>query len=119
MSSTMNHTEEDRSDTPLPRHPAKRIVSIVLAVLPFIVVAGFVVAISLAEGWVGLGYFFLMIACIPILFLFSLTSVILAFKKTTEKRLEQTAKATSVISVLAFGIATLFMVMVYLGNTVG
>lgn len=120
MANTMKHGGEDMSETSVDRsYPVRRLISILLAIAPFGVFAGFMILIAQAEGWDSLGYLFLMFMCTPVLLLFSITSVVLAFRKTTQARLEQTAKSVSVTSVCIVGAATLYSVVMILPRILG
>lgn len=110
--STPNEVE-DRS------YPVGRVVSIVLALFPFAVIGGFLLLMGQAKGWDALGYLIFMIFSIPFLLLFSIAAVITAFRKTRNARLEQTAKATSLVSVSLFGLASLYLLATVLPRMFG
>lgn len=100
-------------------YPVGRLVSIILALTPFAVVTGVMIISSQAQGWVGVGYAIIMIMCIPFLLLFSIASVVMAFRKTTKMRLEKTAKSISVFSVCITGAATFCWVVIILPRLMG
>jgi hypothetical protein len=112
--------DEAMSDTLTDRsYPVGRLVSILLAIAPFGVIAGFVILIAQAEGRGSLEYLLLMFMCTPVLLLSSIISMILAFRKTTKVRLEQTAKSLSAASVCIFGAVTLYSMVTILPRLLG
>jgi hypothetical protein len=108
------------SDTSVDRsYPVGRLISILLAIAPFGVFAVFMILIAQSEGWGGLGYMLLMFMCTPVLLLLSIASVVLAFRKTTKVRMEQTAKSASVTSACIIGAATIYSMVMILPRLVG
>ena len=84
-----------------------RAASLICATVPFVVVFILMTIAFQTYGWDGLGLLLLTLASIPFLLVLSITSVVLAFRKTSNLHLDKTAKIVSIISVSAFGLGTI------------
>jgi hypothetical protein len=90
-----------------------RITGLILAITPFVVIGGLLLAMANPNGMNWIGVFFIMLISIPVLLIMSVTSVSFAFAKTPHLRLDKVAKVASVISVSMFGAASLGLLVTY------
>ena len=76
--------------------------SLTLAIALFAAAAAAWIVIRVERGWVALSMLFLLPWLTPVMFLFSLLALELAFWKTGEEDLDVAAKVASVLAVAAF-----------------
>lgn len=92
-----------------------RVVSIVLASIPFVVALGFLLALSVAEGLDGLAVIIAFMATCVGLAVMSAIAVILAFLKKAPSGLDVPSRVISIISLVMFAppaaFSIIFMVM--------
>lgn len=79
-----------------------RIASLILSTTPFIVGFGFLAALFTSQGIEGYAVIFIGLFSCAILMLLSLTSVLLAFLRTENKKLDLPARVMSIISTIIF-----------------
>lgn len=92
-----------------------RVVSLVLAGIPFLVAFCFLIALSYAEGYEGLAVLvYFVFACIGLTIL-STVAVVLAFLKRQPSKLDIPSRVASIISLVLFapvgGFGILFLMM--------
>lgn len=90
-----------------------RMTGLIFAITPFAVIGGLLLAMANEKGMYWLGGFYLMLIAIPVLLMMSVTSLIFAFGKTPNMRLDKVAKVASVISVSIFGVASIGLLVTY------